>query len=91
MPNISDIPREASVADGQAEARQGLRALFGYEDFRAGQEAVISRVLAGEDVLAIMPTGAGKSLCYQLPAMLLPISGMNGRTTATGAAVLSGA
>ena len=63
---------QALVEDPARAAGQALHALFGYTDFRPGQEAVISRVLAGEDVLAIMPTGAGKSLCYQLPAMLLP-------------------
>ena len=52
-------------------ARTALRNLFGHADFREGQEAVVEAVLAGKDVLAIMPTGAGKSLCYQLPAMLL--------------------
>jgi ATP-dependent DNA helicase RecQ len=53
------------------DARAALRELFGHDDFRAGQEAVVRAVLEGRDVLAIMPTGAGKSLCYQLPAMLL--------------------
>src|SRR5688500_14950002 len=53
------------------DARAALRELFGHDDFRPGQEAVVRAVLDGQDVLAIMPTGAGKSLCYQLPAMLL--------------------
>ena len=48
-----------------------LRRLFGFEDFQPGQEEIVQRILAGEDVLAIMATGAGKSLCYQLPALLL--------------------
>src|ERR687885_1619666 len=52
--------------------RDALQRLFGYPEFRPGQEEVVRSVLAGDDVLAIMPTGAGKSLCYQLPAMLLP-------------------
>lgn len=54
------------------DPRVALTELFGYPEFRSGQEEVVRAVLAGEDVLAIMPTGAGKSLCYQLPAMLLP-------------------
>ncbi len=49
-----------------------LQDLFGYPAFRPGQEEVVRAVLAGEDVLAVMPTGGGKSICYQLPAMLLP-------------------
>jgi ATP-dependent DNA helicase RecQ len=48
-----------------------LRDHFGHRTFRAGQEALVSAVLSGRDVLAVMPTGAGKSLCYQLPAVML--------------------
>jgi ATP-dependent DNA helicase RecQ len=48
-----------------------LRARFGHEAFREGQEAVVRALLAGESALALFPTGAGKSLCYQLPAVLL--------------------
>lgn len=46
-----------------------LREVFGFDDFRPGQEDIVSAVIAGENVLAIMPTGGGKSLCFQLPAL----------------------
>ena len=46
-----------------------LEQVFGYPQFRAGQEAAISAVLAGRSAAAIFPTGSGKSLCYQLPAL----------------------
>src|SRR3954453_14655448 len=52
-------------------ARQSLRSVFGFDEFRDGQEPVIRTLLAGRSALAIFPTGGGKSLCYQLPALLL--------------------
>ena len=52
-------------------SKEALKAVFGYDSFRQGQESVINAVLEGRDILAVMPTGAGKSLCYQVPAMLL--------------------
>ena len=53
-------------------AQEALKTYFGYDSFRPGQDTVVSALLSGRDALAIMPTGAGKSLCYQIPALLLP-------------------
>ena len=49
-----------------------LKNVFGYTTFRPGQERVIEQVLKGRNVLAVMPTGAGKSMCYQIPALVNP-------------------
>ena len=54
------------------DAKETLKVYFGYDSFRDGQESIINAILAGRDVLAIMPTGAGKSICYQVPALMLP-------------------
>ena len=54
------------------EARAALQQHFGYPAFRAGQERAVSSVLEGRDTLVVLPTGGGKSLCYQVPALLLP-------------------
>src|SRR5215813_8916110 len=53
-----------------AEALPSLRAHFGFDDFREGQRDVIQAILQGKDVVVVMPTGSGKSLCYQLPALM---------------------
>lgn len=54
------------------QARNLLQRCYGYQDFRPGQAEIINNLLQGNDTLAIMPTGAGKSLCFQIPALLLP-------------------
>jgi ATP-dependent DNA helicase RecQ len=53
-------------------ARDVLRARFGFPDFRPGQERAVASVLAGRDTLVVLPTGGGKSICYQVPALVLP-------------------
>ena len=52
------------------DARDLLPSIFGFDAFRPGQEEIVDAVVAGRDVLAIMPTGGGKSLCFQLPALV---------------------
>lgn len=63
-------PAQAAAPDSAALA--ALRAHFGYDAFRPGQADVVGAVLAGRDALAVMPTGAGKSICYQVPAAVSP-------------------
>ena len=58
--------------DALSRARELLHSVFGFADFRPGQEEIVRAVLAGENVLTVMPTGSGKSLCYQLPAIARP-------------------
>lgn len=62
---------EAEVIGQSALAHQVLQSVFGYQQFRPGQETVIQTVLNGQDCLVVMPTGGGKSLCYQIPALVL--------------------
>ena len=54
----------------KSEKYEVLKRYFGYDSFREGQETLIDGILDGRDVLGIMPTGSGKSLCYQVPALI---------------------
>ncbi|MHC3473783.1 DNA helicase RecQ [Streptomyces sp. 7R007] len=71
MGGISEMPE---VTDSEALAT--LHRVFGYEAFRGEQEAVIEHVVAGGDAVVLMPTGGGKSLCYQIPALVRPGTGV---------------
>ncbi len=66
----SVVLQESSVH--VADLKHTLKEVFGYGQFRGTQEAVIQNVLAGHNTFVIMSTGAGKSLCYQLPALVVP-------------------
>ena len=57
---------------GMDAAHDALRTYFGYDSFRPGQERLVQAILSGRDALGVMPTGAGKSICYQVPALMLP-------------------
>ena len=61
------------------DARSLLSRVWGHGDFRGLQSQVVAEILAGRDVLAVLPTGGGKSVCYQIPAILRPGLGIHGR------------
>ena len=74
---IIAMPRATEVAGtAESEALATLHRVFGYEAFRGEQEAVIEHVAAGGDAVVLMPTGGGKSLCYQIPALVRPGTGI---------------
>src|SRR5881396_1653981 len=67
---VNNYQKRTRIIQPMPDLRDQLQELFGLEEFRPAQREVIEQVLAGRDVLCVMPTGAGKSLCYQLPAMV---------------------
>ncbi|MFD1331136.1 DNA helicase RecQ [Methylopila musalis] len=69
MPDAPALSAAALPPELEAAKRRVLKETFGFDEFRPGQEPVVDTLLAGRDVLAVMPTGAGKSLCYQAPAL----------------------
>ncbi|WP_147569995.1 DEAD/DEAH box helicase, partial [Edwardsiella tarda] len=60
----------AAVIDSEMLAERVLKDTFGYQQFRPGQRAIVEAAIAGRDCLVVMPTGGGKSLCYQIPALV---------------------
>src|ERR1700722_1164847 len=71
MPDLT-LRATNSALHRAEDVKAALKRRFGFDHFRAGQEAVVRDALAGRDVLALLPTGGGKSLCFQLPALVRP-------------------
>ncbi|MFE1031857.1 DNA helicase RecQ [Streptomyces sp. NPDC058807] len=73
---IGEMAETAQVTGVGGEALAALHRVFGYEAFRGEQEAVVDHVIAGGDAVVLMPTGGGKSLCYQIPSLVRPGTGI---------------
>lgn len=69
---VNDRMNDRMDEHGDSRALEALQRYFGYESFRPGQAGIVNALLNGRDVLGVMPTGAGKSICYQIPATILP-------------------
>ncbi len=71
-PKASTVPQVKKITTQNVDIHDGLQRYFGFKEFKGTQEKSINSLLAGIDTFVIMPTGGGKSLCYQLPALILP-------------------
>ena len=77
-PSFDELPAAAGRAadSGLHSATEVLERIFGYDSFRGAQQEIIEHVIGGGDALVLMPTGGGKSLCYQVPALVRPGTGV---------------
>ena len=72
MDTATDSARQPATPYPPSAARAVLRERFGFDGFRPGQERLVCAALSGRDALGVLPTGGGKTLCFQLPAFVLP-------------------